>query len=122
MKSLFSRDSRSDLLIGGIAIGCLLLSSNFMNSFMPSSLVMVVVALFVAAIALFAIGIWRESPRDEREAQIILTSDRLAFLTGAILLSLGLVYQSIRHQSTDLIAIILSTMIIAKLIGKYVHK
>jgi hypothetical protein len=122
MKNLFSKENRSDLVIVGIIIVCLVLSSNLFGSVMPNSIVMMAVAIFVAAFALFAVLIWRESPRDEREAQILLSSDRLGFLVGAIVLSIILVTESLQHQSTTLIAFALTAMILAKIIGKYLHK
>lgn len=121
MKNLFSKDNRSDLVIGVIAIVCLLLISDFLN-FMPSTLVMIFIAIFVAAFSLFAVLIWRESPRDEREAHILLSSDRFGFLAGAVVLSIALVVASIQHHSTNLLALALSAMILAKLFGKYLHK
>jgi len=83
---------------------------------------MLFVALFVAAFVLFAVLIWRENPRDEREAQILLSSDRLGFLVGAIALSIVLVVESLEHRSTTLIALVLSAMVLAKIIGKYLNK
>ena len=83
---------------------------------------MLFVALFVAAFVLFAVLLWRENPRDEREAQILLSSDRLGFLVGAIALSIVLVVESLEHRSTTLIALVLSAMVLAKIIGKYLNK
>ena len=40
--------------------------------------------------------------RDEREAQMVLASDRLGFLVGAVALSLIVVIQTLRHQNTFL--------------------
>lgn len=122
MKDLFSKDNRNDLVIGGILLICLLLSSNFLSTIMPSSVVMIAIAVFVAAFSLFAVFIWRENPRDEREAHILLSSDRFGFLAGAVFLSIALVVQSLRHESTNLLALALGAMILAKLIGKYLHK
>lgn len=121
MKNLLS-SNRNDLIIGGIAILCLLLSSNLFSTIMPSSMVMLLIGLFVASFGLFAILVWRENPADEREAHIILSADRFGFLAGAIILSAGLVLASIRHQSTSILALALSSMILAKLIGKYLHR
>lgn len=122
MRDLFSKDNRNDLIIGIIVILSLLLSSNIFSSFMPSSIVMLMIAVFVAAFSLFAVLIWRERPRDEREAHILLTSDRLGFLTGAVVLSVALIITSMRHESTNVLALALGAMILAKLIGKYLHK
>lgn len=120
--NLFSKDNRNDLIVGLVVIACLMLSSNVFAGFMPSSVVMFIIAIFVAAFSLFAVFIWRENPRDEREAHILLTSDRFGFLAGAIVLSIGLIITSLRHESTNLLALALSAMILAKLIGKYLHK
>lgn len=122
MKDLFSKDNRIDLVIGGIVIVCLLLSSNLFATIMPSSVVMLLIAVFVAAFGLFAVLIWRENPRDEREAHLLLSADRLGFLTGASVLSVALIVTSLRHESTNLLALALSSMILAKLIGKYLNK
>lgn len=122
MKQLFSKENRSDLVVVAIILVCLLLSSNIFAGFMPSTIVMLLIAVFVAAFALFAVLIWRENPRDEREAHILLSSDRLGFLVGAIALSVILVTESLQHKSTTLIATVLASMILAKIIGKYLHK
>lgn len=122
MKDLFSKDNRTDLVIGGVVIVCLLLSSNLFATIMPSSVVMVLIAVFVAAFGLFSMLIWRENPRDEREAHLLLSADRLGFLAGAVVLSVGLIITSLRHQSTSLLALALAAMILAKLAGKYINK
>jgi cobalamin synthase len=121
MKDLFSKGNRSDLGVGLVILICLLLSTDFFP-FMPSSVVMVAIAVFVAAFCLFAVLIWRENPKDEREAHILLGSDRLGFLAGAIVLSVALVVASIRHESADLLALSLTVMILGKLFGKYLQK
>ena len=118
MKDIFSKGNRSDIAVGLIILICLLLSTDLFP-FMPSSVVMVAIAVFIAAFGLFAILIWRESPKDEREAHILLGSDRLGFLAGAIVLSLALIGTSLRHESTDLLALSLTVMILGKLLGKY---
>lgn len=122
MDMKFVKENRSDIIIGLIAIGCLVLSSNLFGSWMPSSLVMILVGVFISVFALFAVLIWHESPRDEREAQILLSSDRLGFLAGAVVLAVALVVTSLRHESTNLLALALSTMILAKLLGKYLNR
>lgn len=118
----FFKDNHSDLLIGLIAVISLLLGSNMFGHFMPSTLAMMLIGLFVAAFALFAVLIWRENPRDEREAQIILGSDRLGFLAGTVVITTFLIIETLRHESTALLATILSVMILAKLLGKYLNR
>ncbi|MCA9324515.1 hypothetical protein KDA23_00380 [Candidatus Saccharibacteria bacterium] len=118
----FVKDNHRDILIGLVAVASLLLGSNLFGHFMPSQLAMILIGLFVAAFALFAVLIWRENPRDEREAQILLGSDRFGFLAGAVTITVFLVIETFRHESTALLATILSVMILAKLIGKYLNR
>ncbi len=123
MKDFFSRDdSKSDILVGGLAVFCLVLCSKLVASFMPGAVVMLAAGIFVALFALFAMLIWREQPRDEREAQLIMASDRLGFLAGSIVLSAGVVIQTLRHEDATLLVVALVVMIIAKLLGKYIQK
>lgn len=120
MKNFLSKDDgKSDVVIGGLAVACVVLA---LMPFMPGELSMVLIGIFVALFALFTMLIWRERPRDEREEQLVLASDRLGFLAGAVVLSTIVVIQTLRHQKTVLFVTVLVTMIIAKLIGKYLHK
>lgn len=121
MKDLFSKENRIDLLVGLITLLCLVFSSSTFAGFMPGSVTMAAITLFIAAFSVFAVLIWRERPRDEREAHILLSSDRLGFLTGALFLSIALVVQSIREEPTTIIVLTLGGMVLAKLIGKYLH-
>lgn len=120
MKDFFSKEgSKSDVIIGGLAVLCVVLA---MLPFMPGELSMLLTGTFIVLFALFSMLIWRERPRDEREAEMVLASDRLGFLAGAVVLSLIVVVETLRHQNTRLFVAALVTMIIAKLIGKYLHK
>ncbi len=118
----FLKDNRNDIIIGLIVVGSLLLSANVFSGFMPSSIVMIAIAIFVAAFALFAVLIWRENPRDEREAQLLLSADRIGFLVGATVLSVAVVVEALRHESTNFLVLTLTLMILAKIFGKYLQK
>lgn len=118
----FLKDNRNDIIVGLIVVASLLLSANVFSGFMPSSLVMIAIAVFAAAFSLFAVLIWRENPRDEREAHLLLSADRLGFLAGAVVLSVGVVVEALRHESTNFLVFTLTVMILVKLIGKYLKK
>ncbi len=123
MKNFLSHDNNnSALIIGILVITSLILCSDLISPFMPSSIVMLAIGLFIAAFALFAVLVWREQPRDERETQIVLAADRLGFLAGAIFLSIAVVVQTIRHEHPTLLIVALMVMILAKLLGKYIVK
>jgi hypothetical protein len=121
MKDFLSHgSSKIELLIGLLAIVCLLLGAETFVSFMPGSLAMLLIGLFAALFALFTMLVWREKPRDEREALEIMAADRLGFLAGATVLSITVIIQTLRHQSSGLLVTALVAMILAKLAGKYV--
>ncbi len=123
MKRFLSDDSNKyDLVVGGLALLCLLLGSKLAERFMPGSLVMLAIAIFTACFALFAMLIWRERPADEREAQIIMASDRWGFLAGGVALAIAILVQTWRHQQTSFLIAAIMVMILAKLLGKYLQK
>lgn len=122
MKKFLQRGGRGDLIIGGIAIVCLILASERVLPFMPGPAIMLAMAVFVAAFGIFSVLIWRERPRDEREAQIIVASDRWGFLVGASVLAIAVVAQTLRHEPTGVLVAVLIVMILAKLVGKYSQK
>lgn len=119
---LSNEGSKADVLIGSLAIVSLVLGSDLFLPFMPGLVAMLVIGIFVAIFAVFTLLIWRERPRDEREAHIVMASDRLGFLAGSIVLSIGVVIQALRHQPTSFLIIALVVMILAKLAGKHLHK
>ncbi len=122
MKDFFSSDNKADLIVGLLAVICLIFGSNLFVSFMPGTASMILVGIAAALFSLFAVLMWRENPRDEREAQAIMSADRLGFIAGAIALSICVVIQTIRWESSGLLIIVLIVMILAKLAGKYLQK
>ncbi len=122
MKDFFARDNKVDLIVGLLAVICLVFGSNLFVSFMPGTLSMILVGIAAALFSLFAVLMWHESPRDEREALAIMSADRLGFIAGAIALSVCVVIQTIRWESSGLLIIVLIVMILAKLAGKYLQK
>ncbi len=122
MRDFFARDNKVDLIVGLLAVACLIFGSDLFVSFMLGTLSMILVGIAAALFSLFAVLMWHERPRDEREALAIMSADRLGFIAGAIALSVCVVIQTIRWEASGLLIIVLLVMILAKLAGKYLQK
>lgn len=89
----------------------------FVNPFMYGALFMMVIIGLIIAFALFAIFIWKENARDERETLHKIMASRIAFLAGTGILVIGIVVQSFGHKLDPWLIITLGIMIIAKIAG-----
>jgi heme/copper-type cytochrome/quinol oxidase subunit 2 len=83
---------------------------------MASSFVLVA---FVAVFVSFAVFIWKEEARDERENQHRLTAGRNGFLVGAGLLVAGIILQTVRHELDSWLVVTLIGMVISKLATRW---
>jgi hypothetical protein len=90
--------------------------------FMPSALIMTVLALIVAAFAVFSIFLWREKGADEREEAHIHKADRLGFIFGALVLIVAIVAESIGHMLSPWLVAALIAMLVAKAVGLVYEK
>lgn len=73
------------------------------------------VLTFVAFVAV-AVLVVQERAVDEREESHKMLSGRYAFLTGAALLTLGLIVQSFNHQVDAWLVVALVGMVLAKIV------
>lgn len=81
---------------------------------MPTSVQMLILTVALALIATFLVLLWRENPRDEREAGNQSAASRSAYVVGAIVLIIALISQSLKHQIDSAIPIALLAMIATK--------
>ncbi len=101
----------------GVSIAVLAVLALLIHPYwMPMGLVVVCIA--VLAMLVFGLGvfIWRESPRDEREYQLAAQTGRLAYLTGAAVLTVGVAVQTLQHHLDVWLVIGLACMVLAKVI------
>ncbi len=83
---------------------------------MPSALQMSMLAVVLVLLAGFLVLVWREHPQDEREAYNQALASRVAYLTGAGVLMIALVVQSLQHHLDSVVPIALLAMITAKIL------
>lgn len=102
-------------IVGAAMIGLLILISSAPQLSKPlMTLSMFALAILVVS---FIVFIFREEPRDEREAHNALVGGQASYVVGAILLLLGIVVQSFAHSLDLYLPVTLAGMVLAKLVS-----
>lgn len=83
---------------------------------MPTPIQMTLMAIIALTFIAFAGLIYREKPKDEREAFLLNYSSRSAFLVGSSLLIIAIFTQLYSHSLDNWLVWILSAMILTKII------
>jgi len=113
MKNIFV----GELVVGIILVVLLLLLINPFYMYMPNKVEMAVVVAAVAAFAVFGALVWREKVVDEREEAHRSLAGRFGFLAGSVVLTIGILVQSLSHNLDPWLAVGLGAMILGKLAG-----
>jgi hypothetical protein len=85
---------------------------------MSTNYAMIVSAVTVVILLSLLALVWREQPRDEREAGLILGSNRAGYVVGVMAISVMILYNTYRHQMSNQLMIILGLMVAAKLLTR----
>ena len=93
----------------------LLVLLNPFHWWMAPMTLMTLLAIALIVFGLFALFILQEHPRDEREQQHAIGAGRAAFVAGTLVLTLGILFQSIHHHVDPWLFITFVVMVIAKL-------
>ena len=105
----------TQILAAGATLVLALLVLNPFHFWMPTMLAMVLLAALFVVFGVFAVFVMRERAVDEREEQHRSFAGRVAFLTGAMLLMLGILVEDLQHNLDPWLVVVLAGMIIAKL-------
>lgn len=105
----------SELIVSAALLMVLFLKLDPLHLFMPTATQMVLLAVFVAAFALYAGVIFREKARDERESFLLYRANRLGYLVGIVAISVIIVIQDLQHALDPYLLLILGIMIVVKL-------
>lgn len=106
-----------ELVVGLVLVVLLILLINPFPMYMPSGLEMGLLAGAVVAFAVFGALVWREKVADEREAAHRALAGRIGFLVGALVLTIGVLLQSLAHSLDPWLVLGLGAMILGKLAG-----
>jgi hypothetical protein len=110
-KSLNSKEILLTVLL--VVLSILLL--NPFHFWMPTMMVIGMLACTVLVLALIVAFVVREQDLDERDATHRMTAGRIAFVTGTAFATLGIVYQSLAHEVDIWLVMTLVGMVGAKL-------
>lgn len=105
-----------EIVVSLVLVALVLLKLDPFQWTMPDRAEMVVLALVVAAYALYAGLFFRERSRDEREAYHLHIASRIAYLAGVGFLVLAVVVESFAHRLDPWIVGGLAAMVIVKMI------
>jgi hypothetical protein len=95
---------------------------NPFNLLMPPPYLTMLTVLLILIFGGFAVAVWREKARDEREGLHRMLAARFAFLSGAAFLVLSIIIQSLNHRLDPFLVYTLGVMILAKIIGQIYGK
>ncbi len=103
-----------------VAVAFLILLFVLLNPwslFMPDYVAMSILVALVVLFAFFANMLWREKGGDEREMLHRMFSDRIAFLSGSVILLIGVIAGELTQGINPWILYTLAAMVVAKAIG-----
>ncbi len=98
-----------------LVILLVLLTDPFMY-FMPPTAALVALLIIIVLVGVWTGSILREAPGDERAIIHSMNAGRVAYLSGAIVLTAAVVYQGLVHHMVDTeVALALGVMVVAKI-------
>ncbi|PJE50746.1 MAG: hypothetical protein COV29_03365 [Candidatus Yanofskybacteria bacterium CG10_big_fil_rev_8_21_14_0_10_36_16] len=111
------KDFLSEIITAIIIIVLLVVLINPMDFLMPSKTEMMLVTGVVLLFGIFVSFMFRENTKDERESMLRMMADRMGFLAGAAIVIVGIIVESLRHQLSDWMLMVLAVMMTAKIAG-----
>jgi hypothetical protein len=94
----------------------------FANPFgfwMTDAFHMTLLGLIVTLFAIFAMFLWKEIVADEREQLHRFIGTRFAYATGGAVLLTGIIVQAFSHKIDPWLPLVLTSMVLAKIIGRW---
>lgn len=104
-----------EILVSATLVILLVAILNPLHLWMPDMVHMMMLAAALIIFAVFAAFILRERATDEREGVHKMHAGRIAFLCGAAVLIVGIVYQSYIGQLDNWLVVVLVVMVISKI-------
>jgi len=110
--------SIAEVLTSAVLIGLLVAFLNPTGLLMPESSEMMLLVLFAVAFMAFLGFFWKERAADEREHAHQLAAGRISFFVGSTVLTVGILFQALRHDIDPWMVGALILMILAKLFSR----
>jgi len=106
-----------EVLVSIAIVALVILVWNPFDILMSGMVVTTLLVVLAAAFSLFAIFVWREEARDEREALHRMIGGRAGFLAGAVVLTAAVVIDGFSHEVSPWVAVGLIAMIAGKVVA-----
>lgn len=103
------------LLTLAIVVALVLLINPF-SFLMTSAFTLTLLMVLGVAMIAFGVFVWREKPRDEREALYGLRASRVSYFMGAAVLVVAIITQAFHHTLDIWLAVALGAMVLTKLV------
>jgi len=87
-----------EVVVATVLMGSSILLLNPFHFWMPEMVVYCMLALVLAALAVFGVFVLDEKPVDEREEAHRSLAGRIAFLVGSTVLTVGIVVQEVQYE------------------------
>jgi len=114
MKNEFLNEILIGLIVLVLAIGTL----NPFGIWMPNEVEMLVYFLVVIVFGIFAVFVWREKARDEREEQMRMKVGRLSWIFGTSIIIFGVLVQAFAHSVDPWLIYALIGLLSSKLVAQ----
>jgi amino acid transporter len=106
----------SEWLLGIAVLVALIFLINPFNILMTSAFTLTLIMVLAATVIGFAVFVWREQPRDEREALYSLKAGHISYFIGGGVLVTAIIVQAIQHDLDQWLAVALGAMVLTKLL------
>ncbi len=107
-----------EVIIVVILLGVSVVLFNPTHLLMPDSVSTLLMLGLIVSFLVFLGTIWKEKATDERDAQHIYKSGRIAFFIGATILVVGIIVQATKHDIDPWLLFALAGMVLTKLASR----
>ncbi|OGH12226.1 MAG: hypothetical protein A2776_01755 [Candidatus Levybacteria bacterium RIFCSPHIGHO2_01_FULL_40_10] len=107
----------TEIIISTILILLLIFFLNPLHILMPDPLLTMMIIFLLILFAIFSSFIFKEKVKDEREALHRFIGARFAYLSGTVILVVGIILQSLNHNVDVFLVFTLIIMILSKIVG-----
>jgi uncharacterized membrane protein YidH (DUF202 family) len=106
----------SELGLGAAIVLALLMLINPFNLLMTSAYILTFIMILAVAVIAFGVFVWREQPRDEREAFHGMKAGHISYFVGGSVLVVAIIVQTFQHMLDVWLPCVLGAMVITKLV------
>lgn len=108
----------TETVVASLLVVFLVWFANPLGFWMTDAFHMTLLGLVVTLFAVFAMFLWKERSADEREQLVLFIATRFAYVAGGVALLVGIVVQAFSHTIDPWMPFVLTSMVLAKILGR----